>query len=856
MRTHLISLSVFVTFLILNACSKPVTYIVYDQSSAAQEQIAGELASYLSDSYDGKFEAHADVLGGKRNIVLQLGQVAPLENKEAFRILANENMLTIEGNSDRALIHGAYAFLKKTGWRFYLSFEVAPLDPAPLDFENFTAGDAPLKDTRIVFNWHNFISGCTGWDLDDWKIWIDQSRKIGYNTIMVHAYGNNPMQPMSMNGIEKPVGYLTTSKKGRDWGAEHVNDVRRMIGGELYLSAEFGSEAAMVAEERRSEAAVGLMQKVFSHAAEKTMNVCYAIDVDTWMANPQEIMNSLPPEAQISIAGHVVANPDHPEGSKYYKEQLGRLLGDYPEITHLAAWMRRPPLNDGPRHSTLWLRINSSQLPKDWKREYDEIISKHPQLEDRMPYPAYFAMSKIIQCYRGILDDIKPEIELMLGSWELTYPPIADLFIPKYCGFIPLDYSYVLDRKDILEGLASAGEDRKIYPVVWAHHDDGRYIGRPYKSFEGFNSLLDAANANGYGVIHWTTHPLDLLFENYERQVWTSTENQTRKTDVEEFTRTLLQKEEENLLKYFKIWFSEGPMLGRETTDHFIATYEPYELDDYESALDAKEKAEERLKLLNSVDQAALNTQGKKEFQYQLDMEHFIISFFNNHHHIHQAYLALQEGNYELAREHAAQTNPEEAIRIYAKTITAYGATKGELGVLVSLNLRWLPEYINIKELTGLEDIRINFQPTSHDPLAQSSGRYSFHIDSEGEMWKGIGQKEIGMEVSNGSLEEVSEISDNWISIEKSAKIPLTSLRNRSLRPGQYKLEIYLGENATEGSFKLELLEEGGQALSIPFEAEGSIFAIQFEQGQKALSLKIDVEKGPIHLAGIKISPH
>ncbi len=52
---------------------------------------------------------------------------------------------------------------------------------------------------------------------------------------------------------------------------------------------------------------------------------------------------------------------------------------------------------------------------------YQEVLETHSELTDKMPYPAYFAMSKIIKCYREILDEIKPGVELMLGSWELTY---------------------------------------------------------------------------------------------------------------------------------------------------------------------------------------------------------------------------------------------------------------------------------------------------------------------------------------------------------------------------------------------------------------------------------------------------
>ena len=68
---------------------------------------------------------------------------------------------------------------------------------------------------------------------------------------MVHAYGNNPMQSFSLNGKDKEIGYLTTSQKGRDWGAQHVNDIRLMYGGELFSEFEYGETNSMISVARQ-----------------------------------------------------------------------------------------------------------------------------------------------------------------------------------------------------------------------------------------------------------------------------------------------------------------------------------------------------------------------------------------------------------------------------------------------------------------------------------------------------------------------------------------------------------------------------------------------------------------------------
>ena len=74
------------------------------------------------------------------------------------------------------------------------------------------------------------------------------------------------MVSFTFNGQTKPVGYLSTTVKGRDWATMHVNDVRRLWGGHVFDQPVFGAQAAMVPDPERAAAARQLMQEVFDHA--------------------------------------------------------------------------------------------------------------------------------------------------------------------------------------------------------------------------------------------------------------------------------------------------------------------------------------------------------------------------------------------------------------------------------------------------------------------------------------------------------------------------------------------------------------------------------------------------------------
>lgn len=843
MRTAFYPIS-FLLFLFLFSCkTQTQTFIVISESENLEA--GNDLANYLSKTYSNQsFQISDKIIEGEKNILLEFVTDEKLINDEAFQISGEGKKLKIQGKTQRAIVDGVYGLLKEIGWNFYLSFEVPPTNSKPLDFTQLNFQNAPLKEKRIVFDWHNFLSGCTGWDYEQWEEWIDNSSKIGFNTIMVHAYGNNPMQSFSINGKDKEIGYLTTSQKGRDWGAQHVNDIRLLYGGEIYSDFEYGSKAAKVSENVRSEAATSLMQKVFKHAGQKSMDVCFAIDVDTWMANPQNLINTLPKECLLQIAGYNIVNPEHPDGKKYYEAQLSKLLSDYPEISMLAAWMRMP--NKNPGMGSIWLQYDSNTLPASWRKEYFEILKQNPELKDERPYPGIFAISKMIEVYRKILDEFRPDVELVLGSWRLYYPKQADKFMPDYCGFIPLDWEVIFDKPEVLEELAEVGKNRNLYPIAWAHHDDHRYVGRPYKPWADFNSKLDKVNAKGYGIIHWTTHPLDLYFNGTEKQVWQNSENIAFEKSIQDFGKSLLKRDDENLITYFREWFENAPMFGRETSDYFIRPNVDYHLEGYNSALEVVEKTKLRLEILQKVNVDNLNKQGLKEYNYQLATEEFLISFFENHNNIFQSSSLLNEGKTQAAVSFVEKLNPEESIKMYSKLISDFGATRGEEGILLSLNLRWLPDYIDIRQRVGMDAIRINFQPTSHDPLAQGAGNHTFFIDADKNFWHSKGEKELGITAAKNKIFPLKYITDSWIELIEPVEIPLKTMRNFNLPAGKYQLELIYTESGS--SIKIQVIEN--EKIISTSSGNGILFTC--DGGD--LKLKVLPENGKVALAGVVIT--
>ena len=198
-----------------------------------------------------------------------------------------------------------------------------------------------------------------------------------------------------------------------------------------------------------------------------------------------------------------LANPDTPEGYKFYKAQVDALLGDYPDITTVVVWFRRD--------KTPWVALELEDLPAAWQQQYEAEIAKDAAVAKLWHGPGLFGICRIVAAYeRAIAERGRKDIALAIGSWNFDFLPACDRFLPRHVKFIPLGLRRA--AREVEPRHAPSGgrrsprsaSNRPMIPVAWAHHDDGHYIGRPYTPFEQFHSKL--ADCKAVGLRH---HPLD-----------------------------------------------------------------------------------------------------------------------------------------------------------------------------------------------------------------------------------------------------------------------------------------------------------------------------------------------------------
>jgi len=867
LRFTAILLAVLIADGIAAGARDTVPIIMAPGADAVEKVAAQELAFHLKRLYpdhdfpvgDRRPTAGREILVGSPGTWPQLARLVPqrdLPSAESFRVTAFGGTGVIAGADPRGVLFGVYALLEKLGCGFCLSSDSVPgSKAAPFDFSSWSVQDQPLFADRIVFDWHNFLSSASTWELEDWQRYISQTAKMRFNTIMVHAYGNNPMFTFHHNGQTKPVGYAATTRSGRDWGTQHVNDVSRLVGGEVFAGPVFGSSIGLAPEDRRVTTAVDLMQNAFAFARSRGLHVTFALDVDTESANPQNMIRTLPAGARLKSGDFELANPDTPEGFAYYQSQVRQLLETYPQIDRLAMWFRTD--------RTPWRNLKPEQFPPDWKREFEAAQEKDPWLREDADAHGMFVMGRLLRTFQRVLRELgRTDVELAAGSWRLYFLRAADHFFPREVPLIPLDWETVFNAEKGQQQLRRVRSGRKLIPIVWAHHDDRTYIGRSYKPFERFASQLSANGGTGFGIIHWTTRPLDLYFKSLSEQVWRATADRAPAETCEDFAaRAFGETARKTGGKYLLDWLSGAPMFGRETSNRLM----DIPLADFDGNM---RRFAERLSLLARIDETSLSPEGRERLAYYRDYERFMQGFYESQSALDRASQFLKAGELERARDALAKCRPEAVIRAYVQAATRERITRGEQALIVSLNLRWLPYAISLRQALGLEPVRIKFLPTQHEPLAQGAGTNTFYADAEHQLWKGLGEKETGCRTfqlpANAGAEEFDETG---LRIDRPVTLRLGAITGEKLVPGRYWVTLLLAPSPADntGSAELELRgsrTEGGLVhetintltLGTSGEPASSSYGYKVQIAEGQLELSIRPVRGAVFLSGVMVA--
>jgi len=159
--------------------------------------------------------------------------------------------------------------------------------------------------------------------------------------------------------------------------------------------------------------------------------------------------------------------------------------------------------------------------------------------------------------------------------------------------------------------------------------------------------MLRWSNSAGYGVIHWTTRPLDLFFKNISNQVWTSSLDETLDvTSSVMAARTFGIRAQGLGTRYLLNWIDDAPAFGRETSDRY--------LDQFLDESSEEPGAKLRLALLARMMPLAQNAAERDWIGYYQDWEHYALDVYQAQSALQDSYAAQEAGKLQAARSAVA----------------------------------------------------------------------------------------------------------------------------------------------------------------------------------------------------------
>ena len=384
--------------------------------------------------------------------------------------------------------------------------------------------------------------------------------------------------------------------------------------------------------------------------------------------------------------------------------------------------------------------------------------------------------------------------------------------MPNHVKFLPLDQTRLrgnsyLESHEMRAKVAAAGTNRPVSVIRWAHHDDGHYLGRPYLPNATFCTKLNGARSAGFGIIHWTTRPLDLYFDSLSRQTWQSTRDESIQDTCRDMATRCFGPDSAGVMsRYLHRWLTEAPAFSRETGPHF---FDPrHEVAD---PVKLEPQTKERLALLQSVAPSTLTREQRARLSYFKGLERFILDAHRVETAYRRAAADLKKGRTAGARAAIEKADPAPVIEHFARFSQLGGISRGEQGTVVSMNTRWLPHVVRLRQQLGLTPVRYNFGPTSHEPLAQMPGRYTFHFDRAHNLWQTLGEEETGAAAfvlsKDATIALPKDAPPAWAEIgrsgiESSQPISLTVgpiLTAGDLLAGRYRLTLLTIEPTATG---------------------------------------------------------
>lgn len=387
-----------------------------------------------------------------------------------------------------------------------------------------TDSNSSSFEIRGVLPWHNFLSGPTAWNAEDYKDYLDWCHELGVNLVIFHNYTGggeryvNYVEPMIRIQYKNILPHAEFDHSGTSrWGylpmkvedfAYGTSELFELPDGAEY----FGSDASVLPEtnEERYEYAQTLMTQVLELAHEREMQMAMGFEFGV---APPEYASVRTGDTYWSGSGSLVYNPFDPDAIGILYATIDDLLETYDGLDQIWLWLNE--------HTMFGVDLDTA-LRNETMAEYYEEHSHYyegEKITESMQFLGVWAQAYIFKAWEYIREQ-SPETKVVISGWgsrEQLTPLLGGLHraLPEEITFSVLnpgqgEYSHPEVFREI-------SRDREVYAIPWLEGDRSLWHLQPrVEKMRDHAKSAYEDELDGVIGIHWRTEEIrdnfDALF--------------------------------------------------------------------------------------------------------------------------------------------------------------------------------------------------------------------------------------------------------------------------------------------------------------------------------------------------------
>lgn len=557
---------------------------------------------------------------------------------------------------------------------------------------------------RGALPWHNFLSGPTAWDEGDWERYLDGMKALNLNLLALHCYTGGaqrymnyvePMIRITYRGVT-PEATFDTSLTAR-WGYRPlaVSDFAFGTGRLFQLPAgvrAFGSRAAVLPQTNaeRYQHAQALIRRVFAMAHARGIQVAMGFEFGVY---PPELFSLVPNGAY--LRSNMLPDPTHPSSMEILKITIDNILEAYPGLDWIWLWVQE--------HEAWPGRVPLSPALQELVRRDGALFEG----DENVKFTGAWSLA-FIRAAHNYVKRRAPKVRLALGGWggETQLTPLLaglDRGLPKDIVFTCLNPGQGSAPQPAV--LADIAKHRETWAIPWLEGDAKLWHPQPRVSLMREHvKLARDQGLHGVVAIHWRTEETRANMKAFAQFARDPADTETVEGFYEADAREQFGEAAAKEL---------GALLTRMDKERWLAgvgspVYYPYDPGWGRLKADQRARIEESLRTVERARSGARERGHAENIEWLAADLRFTLRLDEVSAALEPAY-RLKDGwsldDFDPGQVEAARKTLETApLREMFAAYAAHVRSRGELGVLSSLNQRVWLQYVELKEFLASVD--------------------------------------------------------------------------------------------------------------------------------------------------------